>query len=190
MKITIIEGARGTGKSTIASKLRQKTADTTLINFTGFSEDGQSGLLKVTDYYCNWMIFFNRMRNHKSNFVFDRFYFSESVYSLLYKDYSFTDVYRSLNDMLIDLSDEVVIDIFFLTVNDEEVLKQRLLRDKVPFGKADENVQQSILQQTTYRHLFHNLDGNENLKIHTIDTSHISIDEVYDKIVGKLEDRS
>lgn len=193
LKITIFEGARGTGKSTLAFKLRQKTSDTTLINFTGFSEDGIEGLSKITSYYGSWMKFFNSMKSHESNFVCDRFYFSESVYSILYKDYSFSDTYSTLNNYLQDLTyDGVEIDIFYLTVNDEEVLKERLLRDKVPFGKAEESVIESLKQQDMYGHLFHNLDvkyRNTNLNIHTIDTSHISLDEVYDLIVEKLEDR-
>lgn len=194
MEITIIEGARGTGKSTLAFKLRQMTPETTLINFTGFHTDGEKGLSKVAEYYNNWMNFFRNMKKHDSKFIFDRFYFSESVYSRLYKNYNFAPTYRGLNKMLEYMSTSgVKINIIFLTVNDENVLKQRLIREKVPFGKAEETVKESLLQQEAYRNLFVNFGinySNENLNVYTIDTSHISLDEVYDKIVETLQDRS
>jgi thymidylate kinase len=191
MKITILEGGRGTGKSTVAFKLRQRVSETTLINFTGFHDDGERGLKKVTSYYHSWMDMLSRMSVYNYNFVFDRFYFSESIFSELYKNYDFTDTYRGLNNSLEKLStdEDVKVNIFFLTINDEEELAQRLIRDKVPFGKAEESVAQTLKQQEMYSELFKTLNvinGNKNLKIFTIDTSGKTNDEVYDEIM-KLE---
>lgn len=187
MEIDILEGGRGTGKSTIAFKLRQKQSDTTLINFTGFHTDGEEGLKKVSEYYEAFFMMLFNMAGHKSKFVFDRFYFSEAVFSQLYKEYDFFDKYEMFNEFLEDLSTMgVKINIFFLTINNEEELKQRLIRDKVPFGKAEENVEQTLIQQRYYSHLFNSLKflySNDNLKIHTIDTSKKTNDEVYDEIV-------
>jgi deoxyguanosine kinase len=36
MKVVIIEGARGTGKSTVARKIREQISEITLVNPTGF----------------------------------------------------------------------------------------------------------------------------------------------------------
>lgn len=188
MEIDIYEGARGTGKSTLAFKMRQKTSPTpTLINFTGFHDDGKKGFVKVIEYYEAWMKLLFQLHKHESQYVFDRFYFSEAVYSELYKSYDFKDINKALNDCLIELSEHgVKINIFFLIINDEYELKERLIRDKVPFGKAEENVEQTLKQQDMYHEVFMNLRAsymNSNLKIHTIDTSGKTSDEVYEEVL-------
>jgi deoxyguanosine kinase len=188
LEIDILEGGRGTGKSTLAFKLRQKTSPTpTLINFTGFHDDGEEGLRKVTEYYEAWIRMLFGLASHNSQFVFDRFYFSEGVYSILYKEYDFQHKYYEFCELLEDLSNMgVKINVFFLTIDNEDELKQRLIRDKVPFGKAEESVEETLRQQRYYKALFDTFKwkfGNENLKVHTIDTSSKTNDEVYDEIV-------
>lgn len=187
MEITILEGARGTGKSTLAFKLRQKTSETTLINFTGFHTDGEEGLQRVADYYKSFITFLLSMVSHDSKYVFDRFYFSEQVFSKLYKDYDFTETYDLLNSFLEDIAFfGVKINIFFLTINDKDELRQRLIRDKVPFGKAEESVKETLAQQSEYEKNFNAFKYdyiNENLKLHTIDTSGKTNDEVYAEIL-------
>lgn len=186
LQVDIFEGGRGTGKSTLAFKFRQKTPETTLINFTGFHTDGEEGLKKVSHYYDAFMMMLFNLANHDSKFVFDRFYFSEQVFTPLYKEYDFTEKYNLLNAFLYDLADMADINIFFLTINDKEELKQRLMRDKVPFGKAEENVEQTLRQQEAYAKLFDTLKYKHdvhNIKIHTIDTSGKTNDEVYAEIV-------
>lgn len=190
LQIDILEGARGTGKSTLAFKLRQKTSPTpTLINFTGFHEDGTEGLVKVCRYYESFMKMLFQLHSHDSQFVFDRFYFSEAVYSKLYKSYDFSDFEKAFNRCMIELSEYGVhINIFFLTINNDEELKQRLIRDKVPFGKAEESVEQTLKQQDMYKEVFMNLRAsylNDNMKIHIIDTSGKTNDEVYGEILKR-----
>lgn len=191
MEILILEGCRGTGKSTLAFKLRQKLPETTLINFTGFHDDGDIGLKKVSNYYDTWMKMFFSMCNHESRFIFDRFYFSEQVYSSLYKNYSFTNEYVKLNNLLEDLSNmNVKVNIVLLTIQNEQELENRLIRDKIPFNKVNENVQESLKQQNVYKHIFnalHYKHANNNLKVHTIDTSGRTNDEVYHLIIDKVD---
>jgi len=188
MEIDILEGARGTGKSTLAFKLRQKTSPTpTLINFTGFHDDGEEGLRKVTEYYKAWITMLFGLAGHDSQFIFDRFYFSEGVYSTLYKEYDFRHNYREFCESLEELSDMgVKINIFFLTINDRDELEQRLIRDKVPFGKASESVEETLKQQKHYETLFNVFRwkyGNDNLKVHIVNTDNKTNDEVYDEIL-------
>ena len=187
MEIDIIEGARGTGKSTIAFKLRQRVSETTLINFTGFHEDGEKGLIKVFKYYKAWMRMFFQAHRHESNFVFDRFFFSERVYSQLYKEYDFKKAYVYLLDDLETLSEMgVKINIFFLTIDNDKELKQRLIRDKVPFGKAEENVVETLKQQELYKNMFESLYYNktsDNIRVFKIDTSGKTNEEVYEEII-------
>ncbi|UNY48760.1 hypothetical protein P9294_gp045 [Bacillus phage FADO] len=187
LEIDILEGARGTGKSSLAFRLRQTTPETTLINFTGFHNDGEQGLEKVKKYYSNWMHFLFKMYNHDSKLLFDRFYFSEKVYSALYKEYNFTEEYKRLNELLEDLSEfGVKINIFFLTIKNKDELKERLIRDKVPFGKAEESVSETLNQQHAYSLLFDSLEinyKNENLSVHWIDTTGKTGDEVYAEVL-------
>lgn len=192
MRIIIFEGARGTGKSTIASKIRQKIPETTLINFTGFHDDGEYGLNKISEYYKKWINLIMQLSEHDSTYVFDRFYFSEQVYSKLYKNYNFNDMSLFLNMMMSHLSEveNVKIDIFFLTINDEEELKNRLTRDKVPFAKVNESVNESLKQQDMYRYIFNHFKTawiNRNMNIHTIDTTKKDNDAVYNEILEILK---
>lgn len=193
MEITILEGARGTGKTTLAQKLRQTTSNSTLINFTGFNQDGEEGLRRVTDYYKAFMGMFLRLAKHDSKFIFDRFFFSEMVYSQLYKDYDFEDVYKELLfDLEVLAHHGAKINILYLTVNEKEELKRRLIRDKVSFFNVDENVEETMKQQNVYKdvfddlftkHLMNNDAVHKNLHIKLIDTSHKTNEEVYNDIL-------
>lgn len=182
LNITIVEGARGTGKSTITSKIRQLVPETTLINPTGLHLDGQDGLDAIVAYYDSWMDFLYGLKHHDSNILFDRFYFSEQVFSKLYKNYSFNSFYNELNLDMASLGYVgVKIDIIFLKINNEEELKHRLIRDKVPFGKAEESVNETMRQQREYEKLFKELDGA--LAVHVIDTDGKTTDGVYEEII-------
>lgn len=187
MEIDILEGGRGTGKSTLAFKLRQKTPETTLINFTGFHTDGQEGLEKVKNYYMAFMEMLKQLNDHESKFVFDRFFFSEAVFSQLYKEYDFKNTYIELLDKLEALSEiGIKINLFFLTINNEKELEQRLIRDKVPFGKAEESVAQTLEQQKLYKNLFDAIyynRSNDRLRVFEIDTSGKTNDDVYAEIL-------
>ncbi|MFQ3543516.1 hypothetical protein Q7A53_05470 [Halobacillus rhizosphaerae] len=177
--IAIFEGARGTGKSTLTHRFRQMIPHTTLINPTGFHDDGELGLRKVREYYYSWLDFLKFMEDHDSNIILDRFYFSEQIFSKKYKNYDFTDIYNQLNEHLFATNNEVKI---FHLKADPEVLKERLVRDKVPFGKAEESVKESIWQQNAYTELFEELlNDYPDVEFHKIKTNK-SI-EVIDKIV-------
>jgi len=185
LHIVILEGARGTGKSTLAVKLRQRISETTLINFTGFHDDGDEGLKKVVEYYNSWMSLFEQLGKigHDSRYVFDRFFFTETVFSELYKEYNFKSVHRQLCSKLDNLGKDVKIDVVFLTVEDREELQNRLTRDKVPFGKVEESVDESIKQQNMYYNLFYGLKLNySNINIHAIETDGKTNEDVYAEI--------
>lgn len=187
MEIMIIEGARGTGKTTVASKIRQTVSEMTLINPTGFHEDGVKGLAKINQYYDSWLNMLYVMHEHDSTVLFDRFYFSEAVYSKLYKNYSFAESLKYFNADLDYLAKKgVKIDIFFLTIDDEKELSNRLIRDKVPFGKAEESVKATLLQQSEYSKVltdFKEFHSNENLRLHTVKTDGKTTDDVYNEIL-------
>lgn len=192
-KLVIIEGARGTGKSTISHKLRQTLENSTLINFTGFKDDGDEGLEKIRNYYQAWFELFRKMKYSVKDqiIICDRFFPSEMVYSTLYKDYDFRRSYEIFSQLLPTLADEVIL--FNFTIHDETELSQRLQRDKVPFGKAQENVYETLKQQKSYKDNIEFLK-NEVSKIHRdsslsiveIDTTGKTMNDVYSEVMTEI----
>lgn len=191
MEITIIEGARGTGKTSVARLIRQRVSEVTLVNPTGFHEDGEKGLQKISDYYNSWMSYLAGMCIHDSKILFDRFFFTERVFSEFYKSYNFKPVYFDLLDELEELAYMgVKVNLILLTINDEKELSKRLTRDKVAFANVAESVEESMKQQERYKSLFTSMRyrfETSNIKLHTIDTTSKSNDHVYTEVVEKLK---
>ncbi|MFS1518612.1 hypothetical protein V1503_19425 [Bacillus sp. SCS-151] len=160
-KLIILEGARGTGKSTIAFKLRQILKNSTLINFTGFDDDNVEGLDKIKNYYHSWLDLFRKFKWNVPNqiIICDRFFPSEMVYSFLYKSYDFDKEFLDFTNILPTLADEIYL-LNFL-IEDEKELNNRLIRDKVPFGKVKESVSETLKQQSTYKNVFEKMRNVE-----------------------------
>lgn len=149
-RIHIFEGARTMGKSTLTHSLRQQIEGSTLINFTGFKQDGNEGLSKAYHYYSNWMDFFEKL-NYDYTFICDRFFFSEMVYSSLYKSYDFVELYEYLLERLAALGDVHV----YQLMTDSRTVAERLNRDKVGlFGSISDDVERIMAQQAEYVKLF------------------------------------
>jgi deoxyguanosine kinase len=189
LKNIIIEGARGVGKSSVTKILREKTTNSTLINFTGFNEDGMEGLIKVNEYYAHWMSFFKSLKESGQDmtFIHDRFYLSEMVYSLLYKKYSFEVSYNTLNSMIEESFDDVVL--VLLTLDDRNIKKRLKSRDKEKlFGKEEESARQSMIQQSMYLNLLSGPFSDEcypkNLKIHYVDTVGKTPEKIAEEILS------
>ena len=190
MKNIVFEGARGTGKSTVARYVRDNTTNSTLINFTGFNEKGQEGLQKIASYYSNWYKFFHNFKGADLIFVHDRFYFSEMVYSKLYKDYDFSNTYYFLNKAMPAFFDDI--QLVFLVAS-RDTLKMNLDREKVRlFGDVQESVEQSMKQQAEYYMLLEKyMESDERpavkipgFSIEVIDVNGKTIKEIGDEILA------
>ncbi len=193
LKLIILEGPRGTGKSTITRKLRDKVDGATLINLTGFKTDGEEGLAKIKSYYNSLDTYLHHLSKsqHTYTVIFDRTFFSEVVYSKIYKSYDFTASYNYLLNSLFDCVDEL--HLFYLRLNDGDKLRERLNRDKVQlFDKVEESVAESFKQQEYYDALFSdmasvmlnvNSDTSKIRTFKTIQTDSLSIEDVYDIIM-------
>lgn len=189
-KAVILEGPRATGKSTVARQLREQIWGSTWINPTGFSDDNLDGLLKIGTYYKGFFEMFKSMNENKRLtgemvFIFDRFFFSEMVYSQLYKKYDFESHYKMFCEILLEVFDEV--EIYYLRHSDEAELNKRINRDKVDlFDAIPENVQEIMKQQAKYDKVFFAFEqehaGQQNLMTFHIDTSDKTIEEVVDII--------
>jgi thymidylate kinase len=178
LRLVIFEGARGTGKSTVARAIRQKIPEITLVNPTGFHADGEDGFSKIVHYYDAWTGMVHFLKGHNSTFVFDRFFFTERVFSELYKEYG-EDFKIDYDIYLRTIAESADVDILFFTIDDEEELGQRLTRDKVPFGKVEESVAETFKQQELYRNIMNDISKKySKIKIHTVNTTGKTPDEV------------
>lgn len=186
MKNVIIEGARGTGKSTVARILRDKVLNSTLINFTGFNEGGEEGLEKVIRYYDAWFEFFWRIQDMDVTFIHDRYYFSEMVYSKLYKDYDFTRAFQTFNSHLENTFDDF--HIILLVTDDREKLMSRLSRDKEKlFGRVTEDANNSFTQQDLYFHYMRELYTHTRIEYSSIVVDNLTPEEVAELIIDRTQ---
>ncbi|KJH58767.1 hypothetical protein [Bacillus licheniformis] len=191
--LIILEGARGTGKSSVAYKLRQRLKHSTLINPTGFHEDGDKGLAKISNYYEGIfdLLYKWKARVSDNTTILDRFFPTEMVFSSLYKEYDFHQKFKSLCKLLPTLDEDIYI--FFFTVSNKEVLKERLKRDKIQFGQVEESVEESLKQQDAYFKYINKLKEyidrfkNGSMKIIEIDTAYLSQDDVINFVIRRIK---
>lgn len=189
-RLIVFEGPRCTGKTQIAQRLRQGGVNySTLINFTGFKEDGELGLHKISKYYDAWMRIFADLNEHDITLIADRIFFSEMVYSKLYKNYDFTAQYEKLCNEFMTSLDRI--DLFFL-VADEESLADRVKRDKADFAGVGDDIEEILKQQEEYLKVFANLTWNtycniNNFKLHYIDTSRLTQLEVEQIVLDRIK---
>jgi deoxyguanosine kinase len=187
-RLIIFEGARCTGKTDLTRKLRQTGINyATLVNFTGFKENGSEGLHKIGKYYRAWLRMFQDLKGEDITFIADRIFFSEMVYSILYKDYDFTGYHNYLCYEIMDHLDQI--DIFFLTAN-EKALQERVKRDKVDFAGVGDDISEILVQQEAYERVFKSFKKqfvpSSNLNFHDIDTSNLSQEDLYTLTLIKL----
>lgn len=185
VKAIIVEGPRGSGKSSVTRLLRDQIEGSTLINLTGFKANGQDGLHKITQYYEAVMSMLDNLRGDYT-IIFDRHFFSEAVYSQLYKSYEFKTQYDYWMRRLVDAVDEL--EVFYLTISDVNELNNRLNRNKVKlFDSVPENVQETLKQQHVYDSVmsrFKTLYGDRSdVTYLKIDTTGITVEEIKDMIL-------
>ena len=189
-RAVIAEGPRGTGKSSTMRLLRDCLKDCTLINPTGFSLDGVQGLEKAWNYYHAWFSFFEHLKGDHV-ILMDRLFFTEMVFSELYKDYDFSPHYGGFAGRLPSTFDRI--DILNFTVSDYYVVEQRLKREKTSFGEED-GLAQYMKLELKYDELFKNLEYKyefiPNVHFWDIDTFRDSPAQIRDYILDKLELRT
>jgi len=188
-KLIILEGARTAGKSTAARALRETLKSSTLINMTGFPEDGRYGLEKIVKYYDAFLTYINLLDNQYT-FILDRTFFTEMVFSILYKHYDFNPYYDGFVNRLIIGNHEI--HFFLFSVNDEDI-KFRLIRNKTDYFSTKDTIEEIIHQKKKYDDLVYELSyrfnffNNKERFFHPINTSYMREDEVVRYIKDKLE---
>lgn len=160
LNIIIFEGTRGVGKSTVARAIRHSIEGSTLMNLTGFKDDGDIGLARIGNYYDTIFQMLDTFQYANAStqlqgdmtLIFDRTFFSEMVYSKLYKKYDFSQAYEYYLRKIFDVSTRMFI--FHMTADDASLVS-RLERDKTKlFGEVEESVKESRKQADEYDRLF------------------------------------
>lgn len=184
MKIVMFEGARGVGKSELARLMRQKSTNSISINCTGINGDSEEVLSQTVKNYENMLQFLHNedFDNSPITYFFDRFFFSEMVYSKLYKSYDFTEDYQRLLRRLDRLAGKSEVHVIHLTTSTQD-LERNLSRE----GKATlfnderfaDNIHKSQEQMIAYTKLFSELRSlTSNIKLHSIECAGMTLEEM------------
>ena len=149
-KLIVVEGAQGTGKTTITDFLRYSLSYTNLYRLSGTADSSKTGLKKASDMYDTLLDYVETLENLSINLVFDRTFFSEENYCRLgKKEYSFTEVYNRQLERFSKLD----FDIYYVTLylEDETLFSKRLERSgKATFEASKFGAENSINQQRVY----------------------------------------
>ncbi len=178
--IIIIEGPQGVGKSTLANFLRDNLSSTNLYRLSGINDKTKEGKYKNEIMYLELIDYINKLEKTELNLVFDRFFFSEQVYSKLgYKEYLFDDVYEKLLTEFYKLNYNIYFVVLYL--NDETLYKRRLKR--VHHNYKEFSLKSSVDQQKTYLELADNIDKN---KAKVIKVAMDDYEDGYNEIINNI----
>lgn len=147
-QLIILEGPRTVGKSTVARRLREKIFGSTLINLTGFSEDGENGLRRIVKYHNSIL---DMLAGSNELFILDRSCISEMIYSDLYKGYTFSPHFESMMHKLFTQNKTLLIQMSA----DEWFLKQRIAERGAAqkaelFDSIEDNTTEVLIQSRKY----------------------------------------
>lgn len=185
-KLIIVEGPQGTGKTTVTDFIRYSLNYTNLYRLCGTSDTSPKGLIKATVMYENLLNYIASLQNQSINLLFDRTFFTEEIYCRLgLKDYSFTEVFKSLASKL----NELDFDIYYINLYLENttLFEKRLKRDgKVSPTYLKFSSENSIKQQNCYLQLAEELkESYPNIKVYNVsnDSTEIELKEKIKKIL-------
>ena len=175
--IIIIEGPQGVGKSTLANFLRDNLPSTNLYRLSGINDKTKTGKEKNEIMYLELIDYMKKLEKTELNMVFDRFFFSEQVYSKLgYKEYLFDDVYEKLLNKFYELNYNIYFVVLYL--KNEKLYEKRLKR--VHHNYKEFSLKSSVDQQKTYLELADNIDKS---KVKVIKVAMDDYKDGYDKII-------
>lgn len=171
-KLIIVNGAQGSGKTTVTDYIRNKLNYTNLYRLSGTSDPSIQGKNKTIKMYENLLLYLKNMEGLSINLLFDQIFITEEVYDRLgKKEYSFTKEYNYFMDKLSNLNYDIYIITLYLSKEDDYI--RRLDRP----GKHDVkyslyNKENSILQQKVYLEIANEIkEKYNNINIINIDNS-------------------
>ena len=177
-KVIIVEGPQGTGKSTLASYLRDNIAGSNLYRLSGQKDKTTTGLERSIKMYDALSLYMEQMQAVPMDLIFDRIFTTEEVYARLgLKEYSFTEQYKKYLDFLNALQYEI--HYFNLGLDDVELFRQRLARPEHHQYQAF-SVENSVNQQNMYKVISSEVSRYSNINVHNIAMD--DFDEAYAKV--------
>lgn len=178
-KIIIIEGATGSGKSSVSNILREQMLSTNLLRLSGIKDKTKTGEFKSFSYHKSVLMMMLDCEDCDVNWILERSYLSDKIYcNMGLKEYDFDTQSHVLKTILSMLTEAYDVHLFLL-VADKETYKTRLLRDKAAYEEF--SVESAIRQQKEYLDEVDKL--NSIVSTHIIDTSYISEKEVANLII-------
>lgn len=183
MKLLIVEGTIGSGKSTLTHTLREKMKHTQLLSLS--SLDSTKYVFREDDQYLFFhesVLEFCRRNLGNSNIILCRSYLSDYIYYKLNhksSDYEGELNYKILSCELKELTKIATVEIIILITNEEE-LKTRLNRDK--FQLIEHTVEEAVAQQEEYLKVGEDLK-QKGFNVRIIDNSTSTVDEVVDMVM-------
>ena len=164
IKLIVIEGPQGTGKTTLANYLRENIPGSNLYRLSGQKDKSKTGKSLSKKMYEALMDYLEKMQDIPMDLIFDRTFFTEEVYARLgYKDYSFTDVYEKLMTRFNDLDFEIYYICLYL--KDTNLYIKRLERESHHNYQAF-NLDNSVNQQNKYLELCEEIESKyKNIKV-------------------------
>ena len=176
--LIIIEGPQGTGKSTLASYLRDNIASSNLYRLSGQRDKTNKGLEQSKLMYDALFNYLQNMQNIPMDMIFDRTFTSEEVYARLgYKEYSFTEQYKRYSALLNELYYKIYY--FNLYLENVDLFRQRLDRPSHHNYQAF-SLDNSVKQQKAYRDVASELSTYDNINV--IDLPMDNFEESYDQV--------
>lgn len=162
MKLIIIEGPQGCGKTTLTNFLRDNIPASNLYRLSGQKDKTMTGKEKSKKMYFALLDYLKEMEHCDMNLIFDRTFFSEQVYALLgYKEYSFSDVYEELLRKLGELDYEIYY--ISLYLEDLSIYETRL--NRVHHNYQAFSIESSINQQRAYESLLPGIEALPNTQV-------------------------
>ena len=182
-RIIIVEGPQGTGKTTLTNYLRDNIAASNLYRLSGQRDKTINGKVKSDIMYNALLEYLNKMKEVGLDLIFDRTFFTEEIYARLgYKEYSFTDSYKTLLHKLEALNKYYEIYLILLYLKDVNLYKTRLDR-KEHHNYQSFSIQNSINQQEAYMQLGQEI-SNSSSPIEVVETATDDFGYTYQKIKG------
>ena len=176
--LIIIEGPQGTGKSTLASYLRDNIASSNLYRLSGQRDKTNKGLEQSVLMYDALFSYLQNMQNIPMDMIFDRTFTSEEVYARLgYKEYSFTEQYKRYSALLNELYYKIYY--FNLYLENVDLFRQRLDRPSHHNYQAF-SLDNSVNQQKAYRDVASELSTYDNINV--IDLPMDNFEESYGQV--------
>ena len=187
-KLIFIEGAIGSGKSSITKLLREQLSHTMLLDLSSIQDKSvETGRDKMYRYHSKILQMFEGTIECGMSYVCSRSFLSELCYTELgLKKYSFKEHADNLMATVDYLTKFYDVYFILLLVNEEQ-LKDRLKRDK--FQYIEHSVQNALVQQNMYQMIFrHYANENNDIKFFEIENNNLNttINTIKDVILTNM----